>query len=109
MRLETGLEIHEGFDGFLLGDYATFRNYHKGQTAAITPRSTVDTFWTELYECIYLFKLRKSEGARLLCDQLCPVYSEVIGDLAPSVFTKQFATFSKAILSFVNDLILKLA
>ena len=59
MRLETGLEIHEGFDGFLLGDYAIFRDYHKGQTAAITPRSHSEPNFTNPY--IYLNSAKSKE------------------------------------------------
>lgn len=63
-------------------------------STALAPPSAVDSFWSDIYNCIYLYKLRDHRRVQPLFDQLCVASSELLGGLTPTFLRKLFTTFS---------------
>lgn len=66
----------------------------EGRTTALAPPSAVDSFWSDVQNCIYLYKLRDYRRVRPLFDQLYVASSELLGELTPTFLRKLFTTFS---------------
>jgi tRNA threonylcarbamoyladenosine modification (KEOPS) complex Pcc1 subunit len=64
------------------------------QRAALTPLPLMEHFWSELNNCIYMFKLRDWQRARPLYENLRKVPSEIFSNLTPDFLRRFFTAFS---------------
>ena len=60
----------------------------------LKPTPELETFWLNVHNCIYLYKLNNIERADLLLEQLCLVSSKVILNLSISDVSQLLATFA---------------
>jgi hypothetical protein len=71
-----------------------FLEQDERQRAAFTPPRTMEHFWSDLNNCIYLFKLRDWRRAEPLYKALVGVSSEVFSNVTPDFLRRFFTAFS---------------